>query len=70
MKYEYFDIYEKDVKPMFEKKEEKENEDIMFKAEDDTKNDIDVDKLKEEIINGLKDDLASLIQSINKKEET
>ena len=70
MKYDYFDIYEKDVKPMVEKKEEKENEDIMFKSEDDTKNDIDVDKLKEEIINGLKDDLASLIQSINKKEET
>ena len=55
---------------MVEKKEEKENEDIMFKPEDDTKNYIDVDKLKEEIINGLKDDLASLIQSINKKEET
>ena len=70
MKYDYFDIYEKDVKPMVQKKEEKQNEDIMFKPEDDTKNYIDVDKLKEEIINGLKDDLASLIQSINKKEET
>lgn len=69
MKYDYFDIYEKDVKPMFGKKEEK-NEDIMFKAEDDTKKDIDVDKLKEEIINGIKGDLASLIQSLNKKEET